>query len=110
MPTIELQTSVEGIAAVVRCSGKLAAGVTDVFQAGVKPLLANYKRVVLDFTDVTYMDSMGLGTVIALYVSGKSSGCDVRLVNFSKRVRELLTIANVLSLFEAGGDQNNWIP
>ena len=104
---LEFQTSLEGDAAVVRCSGKLVAGNTHELQATIKPLVKNYRRVVLDFTDLTYMDSMGVGSVVSSFVSARSSGCHLELVNFSKRVRELLSITNVLSLFESAGEQSN---
>ena len=65
-----------GAAAVVRCRGKLVSGVNDLLYVQVKQLIPNHKRIVLDLMDVTHMDSMGLGTVVRLYVSAKSAGCD----------------------------------
>jgi anti-sigma B factor antagonist len=88
-----------GDLAVVRCHGKLVAGVTDVLYAEIKQLIPGTKRIVLDLTDLTYMDSMGLGTLVRLYVSAKSAGCDLRLINLGSRVRQLLSISNVLSEF-----------
>jgi len=107
MSLLQLQTTLEGDAAVVHCSGKLVAGNTQELQAAVKPLVQNYKRVVLDFTDLTYMDSMGVGSVVSSFVSARGSGCRLELVNFSQRVRDLLSITNVLSLFESAGEQSN---
>jgi anti-sigma B factor antagonist len=45
------------------------------------------------------MDSMGLGTVVRLYVSAKSAGCDLKLINLGKRVRQLLSVTNLMSVF-----------
>jgi anti-anti-sigma factor len=50
------------------------------------------------------MDSMGLGPIVGLYVSAKSSGCTLILINLSQRVRELFRITNVWSLFEVYGE------
>jgi anti-sigma B factor antagonist len=85
--------------AVVRCHGKLVAGVTDVLYAEVSQLIPGTKRIVLDLTDLTHMDSMGLGTVVRLYVSARSAGCDLKLINLGKRIRQLLGISNLLSVF-----------
>lgn len=85
--------------ATVRCSGKLVAGVDDVLYRDVKHLLPDYKRVVLDLTNLTRMDSMGLGALVRLYVSARSAGCSLELVNLSKQVRLLLKTANLLSAF-----------
>jgi anti-sigma B factor antagonist len=88
-----------GDLAVVRCRGKLVAGVTDVLYAEVSKLIPGTKRIVLDLTDLTHMDSMGLGTVVRLYVSAKAAGCDLKLINLGKRIRQLLGISNLLSVF-----------
>ncbi len=88
-----------GDLATVRCHGKLVAGATDLLYARVHQLIPGSKRIVLDLTDLTHMDSMGLGAVVRLYVSARSAGCDLRLVNLGKRVRQLLSISNLMSVF-----------
>ncbi len=88
-----------GDLAVVRCHGKLVAGVTDVLYADVSQLIPDTKRIVLDLTDLTHMDSIGLGTVVRLYVSARSAGCDLKLINLGMRIRQLLRISNLLSVF-----------
>ena len=74
--------------ALVRLSGRLEAGVTDVLYLEVKALIPQTKRIVLDLTDLTHMDSMGLGTLVRLYVSRQAAGCDLELVNLGKRIRQ----------------------
>ena len=46
------------------------------------------------------MDSLGLGTIVGLYVSAKASGCTLILINLSPRVRELFSMTNVWSIFD----------
>jgi anti-sigma B factor antagonist len=74
------------------------AGVTDILCAEVRQLIPGTKRV-LDLTDLTHMDSMGLGTIVRLYVSAKAADCDLRLINIGKRIRQLLAVSNLLSVF-----------
>ncbi len=88
-----------GDAAIVRCHGKLVAGVNDILHAQVSRLIPDAKRIVLDLTDLTLMDSMGLGTVVRLYVSAKSAGCEFKLINLGQRIRQLLGVSNLLSVF-----------
>ena len=52
----------------------------------------------LDLTDLSIMDSIGLGTLVRLYVSAKAGGSCVVLVNIGPRVRQLLGITNLLSV------------
>ena len=96
--------------AVVRCTGKLVAGVTDFLYTNVSDLIPDNRKIVLDLTNLTYMDSMGLGTVIRLYVSAKSAGCQLELVNVGKRIRELLGMTNLLSVFGTCGEYNIRMP
>jgi anti-sigma B factor antagonist len=109
-PQLTLVTSSEGDATVVRCSGKLVAGGTGILQTEIRRLIPGRKRIVLDLTDLSYMDSSGLGSIIGLYVSAKTAGTRLEMINLSKRVRELFSITNVLSLFEVCGEQNIRIP
>jgi anti-sigma B factor antagonist len=58
------------------------------------------KTVELDFTQVSYLDSSGLGMIVGLYVSSKSQGCKLKLTNLNQRIRELITITRLAPLFE----------
>ncbi len=60
-------------------------------------LIPNAKRIVLDFHDLNYMYSSGLGAVGTVYVSAKTVGCDLQLVNLGGRVKKLLGMTHVLS-------------
>jgi anti-sigma B factor antagonist len=88
----------------VRCHGKLVAGVGDILYDQVKPLLPGHKRIVLDLTDLTRMDSMGLGTLARLYVSARREGCDLQLMNLSKQIHMLLGTAHMLNAFTIVGE------
>ena len=107
---LTIATSTEGDAAIVRCSGKLVTGSKEVLQTEVRSLLPGAKRIVLDLTDLGYMDSSGLGSIIGLYVSVKNAGGRLEVINLSARVRQLFSMTNVLSLFEVCGEQNIRLP
>ena len=94
----------------VRLSGKLVAGNTDEVYQEVRRLIPVSKKIVLDLRDLAYMDSMGLGTIIRLYVSAKSAGCDLELIHLSKRIRELLGLTNLLSVFSMCGEHTIRMP
>jgi anti-sigma B factor antagonist len=94
----------DGDTAVVRCRGKLVAGVNDFLYAEVSRLIPDTKRIVLDLTDLTHMDSMGLGTIVRLYVSTRSAGCELELINLGKRIRQLLGVTHLLSVFTVIGE------
>ncbi len=99
-----LRTYVEGDATVVLCTGKLTAGLTSILRDEVKSLIPQSKKIILDLTGLTQMDSMGLGTIVALYVSAKTSGTTIILINLSPRIRDLFRITNVWSVLEVYGE------
>lgn len=91
---------------VVRCKGRLVAGFTESFQDKIKPLIPGCKRIVVDMKEVTHMDSMGLGTLVRLYVSAKSAGCSLELANIGPSVRHLLGVTHLISVLSVIGEYN----
>ena len=91
-------------AIVVKCDGKLVAGVNDVLYSKVHELIPETKRIVLDLTNLVRVDSTGLGTLVRLYVSCRSAGCSLELINLGKQVRQLLGTTNLLSVFAIVGE------
>ena len=103
---LTLDVDRDGVTAVVRCRGKLVVGVNQILYLKIRELLPDTKRIVLDLTDLTFMDSMGLGTLVRVYVATRSAGCDLELIHLGKRIRELLGIANLLSVFTIVGEND----
>jgi anti-anti-sigma factor len=103
--TLSLHTSASEDATVVLCTGRLTSETSVLLKTEVKALLLVKRRVILDLTELGYMDSAGLGTLVGLYISAKKVGCELQLVNLSPRIRELLGMSHLLSVFEACGRQ-----
>jgi anti-sigma B factor antagonist len=108
--TLNLHTYAWEDATVVCCTGRLITETSALLKTEVKPLLLNKRRVILDLTDLTHMDSSGLGALVALYISSKGTSCELQLVNLSPRIRELLSLTNVLSVFETCGRYGTRMP
>jgi anti-sigma B factor antagonist len=85
--------------AIVHCRGRLVMGLCGEFHSKIHPLFPEHKRVILDLTELELVDSLGLGTLVRLHVSAKSAGSCLELVNLNKKVRDLLGITNLLSVF-----------
>jgi anti-sigma B factor antagonist len=89
---------------IVRCQGQLVSGLTDILYSNVRPMIQANKRIVLDLSEITWMDSMGLGSLVGLYTSAKASGCELQLLKIGKRVRELLGLTHLLDVFSIIGE------
>jgi|SRR5580698_753209 anti-anti-sigma factor len=84
----------------IRCHGRLVSDNASQMKELVKPLISQGGRIILDFGDLEYMDSSGLGALVGLKVSAIHQGlCKLELENLTPRVRELLTMTNLKALF-----------
>jgi len=90
-------------AATVQCHGRLTVTSADELRKTVKPLVSGRRTVTLDLGEVTLMDSVGLGTVVSLYVSARNANCQLLVVNIRPRIRELFNVSHLLPLFESAG-------
>jgi anti-anti-sigma factor len=110
LPPLQLHTSRTEEAIMVKCSGHLTFDVSANFKSEMKALIPETRRIVLDLTDLSYMDSSGLGAIVSVYISSKRAGCGLSMINLNKRVKELLGITHLLSVFAACSEYNIKIP
>jgi len=89
---------------IVRCIGRINSSTSALFQTTVRGLIPGTESIVLDLTDVSYMDSSGLGAIVGLYLSAKRQHCSLKLVNLNQRLRELFRITKLASVFEGHED------
>ena len=100
---LKLETEKKPDAVVIRCSGRIVSSTSPLLQNTVRPLIAENKRVVLDLTNVSYLDSSGLGTFVGLWVNAKKNNCDLKLIKLNDRIKELLRMSHLINL---EGDQD----
>jgi len=86
---------------IVDCSGRIVFGEESGYlRDTVKQLILENKRIVLNLSGVTYIDSGGLGTLVALFTSARSSGGSIKLATLTPRVGDLLQVTKLLTVFE----------
>ena len=91
-----------GTVTTILCHGRLVSETSGQLKDVVKPLIPLGGRIVLDLTDVNYMDSSALGSLVGLKVSAVKEGyCRLELLNLSPRVKELLRLSNLTQLFSS---------
>jgi anti-sigma B factor antagonist len=70
-------------------------------------LAAGSKKILLNVADVNYIDSAGLGELVGAYTSVKNAGGDLKLMNLSKKVKDLLVITKLLTIFDVEENETN---
>ena len=93
--------TVDGILA-IECSGRIVLGeesslLRDELKKAVQE---GSKRIVLNLGEVNYIDSSGLGTLVALNTTAQNAGATIKLANLTKRVGDLLQVTKLLTVFE----------
>jgi anti-sigma B factor antagonist len=106
---IEIRTI--GDARILDCSGQITLGegtmtirntVRDVMQAGVK-------KIILNLSNVTYIDSSGVGELVSTYTTVVNNGGQLKLLNLTKKIRELLTITKLLTVFDVSDNEQTML-
>ncbi len=91
---------------IVHCKGRISSNTTESLKQTVRPLIPGCDRVTLDLTEVSYMDSSGLGTIVGLFVSAKKAGCRLELINLNPRLKELFSLTRLGEFLAEGRDPN----
>ena len=87
---------------VVQVSGRVTLGdESNQLRTKLKDILSQGKtRIVLDLAEVSYIDSAGLGTLVAGFTSAQNQGANLKLANLTKRFREQLNITKLVTIFD----------
>lgn len=99
--TLKLNTRLVGGITVVDCHGRIIFGEeSSMLREAVKAELKTSKDIVINLADVNYIDSGGLGTLVGLFTSARSTGGTIKLANLTHRVTELLQVTKLVTVFE----------
>jgi len=87
---------------VLELEGRIVLGEeSNAFRERVKALLASGKtKIVLNMGNVTYIDSAGLGTLVASHQSARTQGAALRLAQLGQKFMELLQVTKLLTVFD----------
>jgi anti-sigma B factor antagonist len=92
---------------ILELEGKITIGVGDVMlrETVEKLLQLGQNKILLNMSRVSYMDSSGVGELIATLQNVKQQGGDLKLLNISTKIKDLLHIAQILTVFEYFNDE-----
>lgn len=88
--------------AILSISGNMMGGPdTQELHQKVKSILNDgFKKIVVDLKDVKWMNSSGLGTLMAAHASVEEAGGKMKLANVTEKVQSLLIITQLMKIFE----------
>ena len=97
---------VDGVT-IVDLRGRLVLGEES---AGLRDLVRNLvsrgnKNILLNLRDVNYIDSSGLGELVSAFTNMRSQGGELKLLNLTERVHDLLQITKLYTVFDITNDE-----
>ena len=106
---MKIETRTIGDVRILDCSGKITLGEgTMTVRNTVRDILkSNGKKIILNLGEVSYIDSAGVGELVSTYASVTNKGGQLRLLHLTKRIRELLAITKLLTVFQVYDDEKD---
>lgn len=97
---------VDGVT-IVDLSGRITLGEGSVvLRDTVKDLLGKgSKKILLNLGDVSYIDSSGIGELVSAFTSVQRQGGELKLLNLTKKVHDLLQITKLYTVFDVKDDE-----
>ena len=94
---------------IVDCSGRITLGEGSVILRDlVKDLLSKgQKKILLNLGDVNYIDSSGIGELVSAYTTVRNQGGELKLLNLTKKVHDLLQITKLYTVFDVKDDETS---
>jgi len=91
-----------GPVTVLQLSGRITLGQESIqLRNKLKTALSDKPRLVLDMANVDYIDSSGLGTLVAGFTIAANQGVHIVLANINDRLQEQLSITRLVAVFES---------
>ncbi|HVT46883.1 MAG TPA: STAS domain-containing protein [Vicinamibacterales bacterium] len=99
---MQIDERVVGDVTILDLKGKVTLGEGDeALKDKINSLvLQNRRRILLNLAEVPYIDSAGLGEIVRTYTTVSRQGGQLKLVNLTKRITDLLSITKLLTVFE----------
>ena len=86
---------------IVDCSGRIIFGEeSSLLRDTMKKMISENKQIILNLSGVNYIDSGGLGTLVALYTTARNAKSSLKLANLTQRVGDLLQVTKLLTVFD----------
>jgi len=106
---MKIETRTVGDVRILDCSGKITLGEgTMAVRNSVRDILnRDVKKIVLNLADVNYIDSSGIGELVSTYTTVTNNGGQLKLLNLTKKIQELLTITKLMTVFQVFNDEQS---
>ncbi|MGA2144915.1 MAG: STAS domain-containing protein [Bryobacteraceae bacterium] len=105
--SVKLNTRQVGDVSVIDVTGRITLGEgSSALRDSLRELVGkNQKKILLNLGDVSYIDSSGIGELVSGFTTVTNAGGQLKLLNLSKRVKDLLQITKLYTVFDVHDDE-----
>ena len=105
--SVKLTTRQVGDVTVVDAAGRITLGEgASMFRDTVRDLAAGgHKKLLLNLAEISYIDSSGIGELVSAFTTTKNQGGELKLLNLTKKVHDLLQITKLYTVFDVKDDE-----
>jgi anti-sigma B factor antagonist len=105
--SVKLTTRQVGDVTVIDAVGRITLGEgSSAFRDTVRDLAGQgHKKLLLNLGEVSYIDSSGIGEMVSSFTTVTNHGGQLKLLNLTKRVKDLLQITKLYTVFEVHDDE-----
>jgi anti-sigma B factor antagonist len=105
--SVKLTTRQVGDVTVIDVAGRITLGEgSSVLRDAMRDLVSkNQKKILLNLGEVSYIDSSGIGELVSGFTTVTNSGGALKLLNLNKRVKDLLQITKLYTVFDVHEDE-----
>jgi anti-sigma B factor antagonist len=105
---MQIEQRIAGDVAIVRITGDISLGKGGdvLLKDKMNSLLQQgHRKLLLDLSGVSYVDSAGLGQLVAVHATTARQGGTMKLLHVTKRLRDLLVVTKLLVVFDSFDDE-----
>ena len=105
--SVKLSTRQVGDVSVIDVAGRITLGEgSSALRDAVRDMInKNQKKILLNLGEVNYIDSSGIGELVSGFTTVTNSGGQLKLLNLNKRVKDLLQITKLYTVFDVHEDE-----
>ena len=107
-PELRFETEKKTSETTLRAMGRITVTSNALLEQALRDLIAEGKQILLDLTEVEYVDSAGLGALVSVYMHARRANCPLKIVNPKQRIRDLFERSRLSSVFEGDSFDVLW--
>ena len=103
---LKLESEKQESQTTLRAAGRINSDTCVVLEKTLRELIPGSKRLVLDLTNVNYIDSSGLGALVSAYMHARRANCDLEIANPRQQIKDLFSTSKLAAVFEG---RHEWL-